>query len=65
MSLSITCSDCFQNYSSEEKLSHNVINEICACVTRACIYGDMVETCIDHRHCLHHDSSAARDFVKF
>ena len=40
------------------------INKIRARVTRACIHGDMVNTCIDHGHCLHHDANTTRDFIK-
>ena len=69
MSLLITCSDYFQNYSSEENFSGQnkpriVINEKRTRVTRACIHGDMVEICLDHALCLHHDASTYDSYLR-
>ena len=55
----------FQQYLSEKtlvaKLIKNFINEKRARVMRGCIHRDMVEICLDHGHCLHHDANTSND----
>ena len=55
MNYMITCSDCFENYSSDEDFSGKINQEFLfmkyvqdARVTRACSHKDMVEILLDH-----------------